>query len=673
MIVALLTSLFLLCAAVATGQVNAVSVNASSTNLITYDPTKETVLSYKEYITTVSIKDFELPSRSSASNLTQTPEFRDLTIKGDGLQATLVNLSIEIAEKGAKYYTRMLVVADEEFRNTHLDWMAETEKLIESIDDYFIEKFGVDFQIVGYAEYISDDSLKNPHDLFWDVKKKVNKNLWNANVMLVFCGQYKGILGGLAEKPGDDAIIFKFKDYVIQHELSHFFNAPDHNPGLDKFCIMSYSWNDITHNWCDECTEIMESYLNERKTGNLYAIAKTDEKESPVFELMTHKEYFVFVDGWVETQDGKWKIESVLLFYDKALDIRKGDKLEGYVAYHPWAGFIDGKSPYWVSKTVTARPIPTITPEPSVTQFVITTWAWDSGGHLYIKDLPSAVTVGETYPITLTLSFEWSDASDTVIEINGIYVGFVSEENIRRFGEDLKVLLISDCPDQKVEADWIGFDYIAVNKEVRIGDSITITAYITPQKPAKSNKVYLMFDLEGSAESGIPPSTYVICGSFIHAPSTVEVEISSQAKTPTPAPERELEELKISIEPKFLEAKPGDIINYNITLDWSPSDWRKEMKITAVLTAAGFEKRYELPEVKPTSNPPITNQITFQVPDVPPLTYKLRLEVEADSLKASDVTELRLKMQIPGFEFVAGFIAMSTVIAFRLRRLLKGE
>lgn len=98
--------------------------------------------------------------------MTQTPEFRDLTIKGDGLQGTLVNLSIEIAEKGAKYYTRMLVVADEEFRNTHLDWMAETEKLIESIDDCFIEKFGVDFQIVGYAEYISDDSLKNSHDLF---------------------------------------------------------------------------------------------------------------------------------------------------------------------------------------------------------------------------------------------------------------------------------------------------------------------------------------------------------------------------------------------------------------------------------------------------------------------------------------------------------------------------
>ncbi len=150
--------------------------------------------------------------------------------------------------------------------------------------------------------------------------------------------------------------------------------------------------------------------------------------------------------------------------------------------------------------------------------------------------------------------------------------------------------------------------------------------------------------------------------------STIPAQIGV---TPSPASQissPKLRELKVSIEPEYLEVRPGDTANCNITLDWSPKDWRGEMKISAVLSAAGFEKKYELPSATPALNPPIVNRITFQIPDIPPLTYKLRLQVEADSLKASDETTLKVRPSTPGFEAVVAIIAGVSVLALRRRR-----
>lgn len=138
--------------------------------------------------------------------------------------------------------------------------------------------------------------------------------------------------------------------------------------------------------------------------------------------------------------------------------------------------------------------------------------------------------------------------------------------------------------------------------------------------------------------------------------------------SPTPAPKPELEELSVSIHPKHVEAKPGDTINYTVTIDWYPPEWKGEMKISAVISAAGFEKRFELPPVTPGTSPPVTNKITIPVPEnVPPLTCKLKLEVEAGSLSASDETELVIKLkETPGFEALLGILA---IIAVSLRKI----
>ncbi len=140
--------------------------------------------------------------------------------------------------------------------------------------------------------------------------------------------------------------------------------------------------------------------------------------------------------------------------------------------------------------------------------------------------------------------------------------------------------------------------------------------------------------------------------------------------TPTqilPTPQK-LEKLHVSIQPKYVEAKAGDVINYTITLDWYPPEWRGKMTISAVISAAGFEKRFELQSVTPSSNPPITNQISIPIPEeAPPLTYKARIEVMADSLKVSDETTLKITSGTPGFEVVLA-IAGLLVTTYLLKR-----
>jgi len=160
----------------------------------------------------------------------------------------------------------------------------------------------------------------------------------------------------------------------------------------------------------------------------------------------------------------------------------------------------------------------TLTTQEKVVQFVIS-YGEDAGGHLYVRNLSSTMEIGKTYPITLTFSFEWSDVSNITIDINHIYVGLVSEGNIIETSQGLKALVISKSPE------WLGFDYVILNKKVKVGDSITVTAYITPEKTTSSGKAYLMFKMVGSVTGGIPPSTTPISTSIAYSPLALEVKI----------------------------------------------------------------------------------------------------------------------------------------------------
>ena len=58
-------------------------------------------------------------------------------------------------------------------------------------------------------------------------------------------------------------------------------------------------------------------------------------------------------------------------------------------------------------------------------------------------------------------------------------------------------------------------------------------------------------------------------------PPPLEIEMGP----PTPLNPPSLEDLSVSIHPKYAEANPGDTINYTVTIDWYPPEWRGDMKI----------------------------------------------------------------------------------------------
>ncbi len=204
--------------------------------------------------------------------------FEDSVVEGDGIQGEIITFerpspAVEITGLDAgedatltaktSYYISVLITADEEYISKFPNWKAKTYNLVEKIDDYFIENFGIDFVVTRFEEYYSDNLLSDAHDLFSDVRRKVDKK--DANIMIAFNAQYFGWIGGIAELCGDDVIIFsRFLDAnVLQHELSHLFNAPDHDPGFFDWCVMSYFWSSFTHSWCDECYYRMKKYIDE--------------------------------------------------------------------------------------------------------------------------------------------------------------------------------------------------------------------------------------------------------------------------------------------------------------------------------------------------------------------------------------------------------------------------
>ncbi len=165
-----------------------------------------------------------------------------------------------------------------------------------------------------------------------------------------------------------------------------------------------------------------------------------------------------------------------------------------------------------------------------------------------------------------------------------------------------------------------------------------------------------------------PPPTPTITPAYTPYPTpTTPTLVPTELQTPTTQPtlpKKRLENLKVSIEPKKAEVKPGETTNFNITLNWSPPEWRGEMKISVVISTAGLEKRYEIPSVTPSSNPPINVNIPFELPsNIPPLTYNVTLEVKAESMVAKDMAELKVLPGTPGFTAMVCIIGVISALA----------
>ncbi|KXB07711.1 hypothetical protein AKJ51_00355 [candidate division MSBL1 archaeon SCGC-AAA382A20] len=218
--------------------------------------------------------------------------FKDLVVEGDGVKGDVISRekptlapqaqgeNVAFLSAETKWYASVVIAADEEYR-ADPQWRDKAESILEDADTPFIKEYGLNFSTVRFEGYNSDDSLSDPRDLFRDVRNKVEKR--KANLMLAFSGQYSGSIGGIAELCGDDTIIFPEsigwpwnKSQVTQHELSHLYNAQDHDSGWSDICIMSYIWsNRYIRRWCEACQQRMNDYMMEQAPLRLW----TEEEE----------------------------------------------------------------------------------------------------------------------------------------------------------------------------------------------------------------------------------------------------------------------------------------------------------------------------------------------------------------------------------------------------------
>ncbi|AIY90028.1 PGF-CTERM sorting domain-containing protein [Geoglobus acetivorans] len=146
-------------------------------------------------------------------------------------------------------------------------------------------------------------------------------------------------------------------------------------------------------------------------------------------------------------------------------------------------------------------------------------------------------------------------------------------------------------------------------------------------------------------------------------------ETPEPSGTPTPAPSETpapLQALTLEISPDSITANPGDTINLRLRVDWEPKDWRGKADVKIVLSAAGFKKEYELPDVI-LENPPIEEEFSYTLPaDIPPLTYEAKVIVEAGGQKAEDGVQIKVGVsETPGFEVVLGLAGLVGAVGLR--------
>lgn len=149
------------------------------------------------------------------------------------------------------------------------------------------------------------------------------------------------------------------------------------------------------------------------------------------------------------------------------------------------------------------------------------------------------------------------------------------------------------------------------------------------------------------------------------APTTTTGTVTPATTTPpitvtTPT----LEKFTIDVEPKTVKAKGGETIKFKIKINWKPENWRGHVKFKIILSAGGFSKTFELPELDLSANPPIVEEIPVTLPkNLPPMTYNVKIVATADGKTAE--SNVNLVYQTPGFEIALGAVAILSTLYLR--------
>lgn len=169
------------------------------------------------------------------------------------------------------------------------------------------------------------------------------------------------------------------------------------------------------------------------------------------------------------------------------------------------------------------------------------------------------------------------------------------------------------------------------------------------------------------ADKGILPPVQLVAAENSEN-STEDADEESRAMQQTSPIQQtnptEIDNLDLSIEPYYVEANPGDTVNYTVTINWTPSEWRNSLRFCGTLSAAGFQKSFDF-QSKPSEAPPIENEVPVTLPEsIPPFNYSLNLTVNSGSQKASDETTLKVNSSTtaitPGFESTLAVIGLIT-------------
>jgi len=182
--------------------------------------------------------------------LSSEPLYEDPTIPTEELYETCY----------AKYIVPIVVAADEEFQNisywtpplNYLNWKEAALNIVERADNYLFQKYGVNFRVVGWTTWQSNDNVTYYVDRIHELADQLN---WNSEL------KGKTILAGFTDQTMVDenerrvagcafnpefnttkAILmtsegYPWDDNIFHHEISHLFGTHDH---YHDACVMSY-------------------------------------------------------------------------------------------------------------------------------------------------------------------------------------------------------------------------------------------------------------------------------------------------------------------------------------------------------------------------------------------------------------------------------------------------
>jgi len=144
-------------------------------------------------------------------------------------------------------------------------------RILEDGDDPFESLFNINFVASQYQYWYSPSG--SLADLLYEGQNAFPKPA-GIDVTFILTGQAEGTIAGRSDC--NDAFIvtataaaaFCPLVNVWQHEASHLYNCPDHDPGFFTWCIMSYTWGMVTRNWCNECT--LQIACNKYRFGTIY-------------------------------------------------------------------------------------------------------------------------------------------------------------------------------------------------------------------------------------------------------------------------------------------------------------------------------------------------------------------------------------------------------------------